>query len=99
MRRGMRWLLAVLIPLGVFLVAIGVFVATGGPEPFVLVLLVTAPLSIIYPCVVLGRLGWRLLRGRPLRPLVTQTKAYCLGVKNAQHTKQHYLAIRVTGVC
>ena len=47
MSRRMRWLLAVLIPLGVVLVALGVGVATDSLAPFGLVLVVAAPLSII----------------------------------------------------
>lgn len=73
MRRATRWLLVVLIPVGVFLVALGVAGATDSPAPFALVLVVTASLSIGYPSVALGRLGWRLLRGRPLFPVVRET--------------------------
>lgn len=74
MTREMRWLLAFLIPLIVVVVAHGVGDSTHNPLPLVLVALVAALLSIIYPCVAFGRLAWRLLRGRPLRPLATGTE-------------------------
>jgi hypothetical protein len=68
----MRRVMVLIILLGVVFGVPSAAIVTSRSYPGPLVLLVSAaaPLSLMYPCVALARLGWRLRRHRRLRPFI-----------------------------